>query len=250
MCNSYCIITSLTTNNFTKYSLVLNVIIIILNIIIIFISILCLISCEIDLIIKTGYMNYTNNILLCILFILGLLLIEFYRKKNYLLKDKKQISIIIIMVSLIMSVLKCFSSLIALAKIKRIYESIKIQSNYKNDRYEKLYKQVNLLLGYILTLFGLFIILSIFLIIYTLLIYNLRIIIFNNDVNNVYNNRNNISYLSTQPDISDNSNEIIINNINERNKNNNFYYLSKNIINKVEKDYEDKESQTIIKGII
>ena len=250
MCNSYCIITSLTTNNFTKYSLVLNVIIIILNIIIIFISILCLISCEIDLIIKTGYMNYTNNILLCILFILGLLLIEFYRKKNYLLKDKKQISIIIIMVSLVMSVMKCFSSLIALAKIKRIYESIKIQSNYKNDRYEKLYKQVNLLLGYILTFFGLFIILSIFLIIYTLLIYNLRIIIFNNDVNNVYNNRNNISYLSTQPDISDNSNEIIINNINERNKNNNFYYLSKNIINKVEKDYEDKESQTIIKGII
>lgn len=250
MCNSYCIITSLTTNNFTKYSLVLNVIIIILNIIIIFISILCLISCEIDLIIKTGYMNYTNNILLCILFILGLLLIEFYRKKNYLLKDKKQISIIIIMVSLVMSVMKCFSSLIALAKIKRIYESIKIQSNYKNDRYEKLYKQVNLLLGYILTFFGLFIILSIFLIIYTLLIYNLRIIIFNNDVNNVYNNRNNISYLSTQPDISDNSNEIIINNINERNKNNNFYYLSQNIINKVEKDYEDKESQTIIKGII
>lgn len=250
MCNSYCIITSLTTNNFTKYSLVLNVIIIILNIIIIFISILCLISCEIDLIIKTGYMNYTNNILLCILFILGLLLIEFYRKKNYLLKDKKQISIIIIMVSLVMSVMKCFSSLIAIAKIKRIYESIKIQSNYKNDRYEKLYKQVNLLLGYILTLFGLFIILSIFLIIYTLLIYNLRIIIFNNDVNNVYNNRNNISYLSTQPDISDNSNEIIINNINERNKNNNFYYLSQNIINKVEKDYEDKESQTIIKGII
>ena len=250
MCNSYCIITSLTTNNFTKYSLVLNVIIIILNIIIIFISILCLISCEIDLIIKTGYMNYTNNILLCILFILGLLLIEFYRKKNYLLKDKKQISIIIIMVSLVMSVMKCFSSLIAIAKIKRIYESIKIQSNYKFDRYEKLYKQVNLLLGYILTLFGLFIILSIFLIIYTLLIYNLRIIIFNNDVNNVYNNRNNISYLSTQPDISDNSNEIIINNINERNKNNNFYYLSQNIINKVEKDYEDKESQTIIKGII
>jgi hypothetical protein len=53
--------------------------------------------------------------------------------------------------------------------------------------------------------------------------------------------------MSTRPDINDNSQEIIINNLNEGNKNNNFYYLSQNIINKFEKEYEEKGVQTIIK---
>ena len=70
---------------------------------------------------------------------------------------------------------------------------------------------------------------------------------FNNDANNVYRNNGNLSYMSTRPDINDNSQEIIINNLNEGNKNNNFYFLSQNVINKFEKEFEEKEVQTVIK---
>ena len=89
----------------------------------------------------------------------------------------------------------------------------------------------------------------IILLIYSLLIYKLRLIAIRNDLNNVYHNNGNISYMSTKSDVNDNSREIIINNLNEENKkNNNFFFFSQNLINKFEKEYEDKGIQAVIKG--
>ena len=80
------------------------------------------------------------------------------------------------------------------------------------------------------------------------MIYNLRVVILNDERNNInIYNRNNLSYLSTKTDLGDNSREVIINNLS---KENNFYYFSDNIINEVQKDYEDKEIQTNIKGLV
>lgn len=247
MCNG-CIINSLTTNEIIKYCFFMNIIQLVISIFILFFSFLCFIVSNLDLIIKTGYMTYINNILFTIIFILIIILLEFYRKKNFLIKDKKQISIALVMICICISIFKFFSSLIIISKVKHIYLLIKDEKSNKNNEYKKLLDQINLLFIFLLIILGLFFIMSIFWILYTVLIHNMRIIIYN-DGNNSFYNRNNNSYLSTKPDIIDNSNEIIINNLNEGNKNNNFYFFSQNIINKFEKEYEDKGSQTIIKGI-
>ena len=247
MCNG-CIINSLTTNEIIKYCFFMNIIQLVISIFILFFSFLCFIVSNLDLIIKTGYMTYINNIFFIIIFILIIILLEFYRKKNFLIKDKKQISIALVMICICISIFKFFSSLIIISKVKHIYLLIKDEKSNKNNEYKKLLEQINLLFIFLLIILGLFFIMSIFWILYTVLIHNMRIIIYN-DGNNSFYNRNNNSYLSTKPDIIDNSNEIIINNLNEGNKNNNFYFFSQNIINKFEKEYEDKGSQTIIKGI-
>ena len=247
MCNG-CIINSLTTNEIIKYCFFMNIIQLVISIFILFFSFLCFIVSNLDLIIKTGYMTYINNILFTIIFILIIILLEFYRKKNFLIKDKKQISIALVMICICISIFKFFSSLIIISKVKHIYLLIKDEKSNKNNEYKKLLDQINLLFIFLLIILGLFFIMSIFWILYTVLIHNMRIIIYN-DGNNSFYNRNNNSYMSTKPDIIDNSNEIIINNLNEGNKNNNFYFFSQNIINKFEKEYEDKGSQTIIKGI-
>ena len=248
MCNTICIIRSLTANKFEKYSRYLNFFQIVLNCLIILFTILCFISCEINLIIKTGYANYINNILFSLIMILIIILIEYYHHKNYLIKDKKQTSSILIFLCLSITIIKSFNLLIAIAKLKRIYSIDKNDAYSYQKNYIKIYKQTKILSAYLLILLALFFILGIFWLIYLILFFNLRIIILNNDINNAYYNRNNISYISTKPDMEDNSQEIIINNINEEGKNNNFSYLSQNIINKIQKEYENKEVQTNIKG--
>ena len=243
MCYSHCILNSLTRNNFQKFSFILNIIQLSISIIIMIINLLIFIICDKHLIIRTGFMSFVNNIFLSFLIMLLLLVIEYYRRSNNLTKDKKQTTFTLICFCVLMTIIKCFSSLITIAKIDRIYILI------KDDKI--LFSQTTLMLGITLVTFGLYITSEIILIIYILFIYNLRIIIFNNDANNNINRNNgNLSYMSTRPDITDNSQEIIINNLNEGNKNNNFYFLSQNIINKFEKECEEKEAPTIIKGII
>ena len=251
MCNSYCLLNSFNTNKFAKYSFILNIIQLIINFLIIICTLLCFISCNLDLIIRTGYSYYIKNILYCLLTILIILLIFYYQNKNLLIKDKKQTCFILICLSASMNFMKCFTTLFLIGRVKRIYRTYKNQNKYYyGDEYNLGNKQTNLLLIYILILFGLFLFLGIFWLIYLYLLYNLRVIILNNDFNNVYNNRTNNSYISTKPDFEDNSQEIVINSLNDGNKNNNFIYFSQKIINNIEKEYEDKECQTIIKGII
>ena len=247
MCNSFCIFSHLNTNKFIKYSNILNILQIIINSFIIIISLLCFISCNLDLIIKTGYSNYINNIFFCLFMLIIIALIKYYHYKKILIKDKKQTSLILICLCFCVTITKCFSCLFAISKMIRIYRLIKIENS---KEIFKVYKQADLLLIYLIILLGLFIILGIFWLIYMILIYNLRIIILNNDINNIYYNRNNISYMSTKPDLDDNSQEIAINNLNEGYKNNNFNYFSQNIINNIQKEYENKEAQTNIKGLI
>jgi hypothetical protein len=188
-------------------------------------------------------MSYVNNIFLSLLIIPIIILIEFYRKRNNLTKEKKGASFILISLSLFMSIYKSFSSLIEISKIYRIYFLSKGDKNLLN--------QIKIIIGIKIMTLGLYFFSIIILLIYTLLIYKLRLISIHNDLNNVYHNNGNISYMSTKSDVNDNSKEIIINNLNEGNKkNNNFFFFSQNLINKFEKEYEDKGIQAVIKGNI
>ena len=229
MCYSNFILNSLSRNNFKKYSFILNIIQLSISFIIMFINLLIFIICDFSLIIKTGFFSYINNIFLCILIMLSLLIIEYYRRNNNLTKEKKQTTFILIFFCVLMTIMKCLTSLIIIAKIDQIYLL------NKNDKRKS--NQTKIMFGISMATFGLYVASGIILIIYILFIYNLRIIIFNNDVNNVYRNNGNLSYMSTKPDINGNSQEIIINNLNEGKKNNNFYFLSQNIINKFEKEF-------------
>ena len=248
MCNYICISNSTNINNFPKYSKLINLIQIILNSLIIFFTFLCFISCNLDYIIKTGYIYYINNIFFCFLMLLVSVFIYYYNKKKELINNKKQASIYFIMVCFCVTMINCFITLIVVVKLKRNYISKRYNNYYIKEI--SLIKQAKLLFIYLLIIFVLYLSLGIFYLINTTLIYNWRTIALTNEFNNEYNNRGNMSYLSTKSDINDNNQDIIINNLNEGNKNNNFCFLSQNIINKIEKEFEDKECQTSIKGII
>ena len=237
MCNSCCRLNSLTLDKFNKYSFLINILQISISSLIIFINLLIFIICNKSLIIRIGFMSYVNNIFLSLLIIPSIIIIELYRKRNNLTKEKKSTSMILISFSLFMSIYKLFSTLIEISKLHQINYLFRNEKNY--------FIQIKFILGVNIMNLGLYIFSIIILLIYSLLIYKIRLIAFHNDLNNVYHNNGNISYMSTKSDVNDNSREIIINNLNEGNKkNNNFFFFSQNLINKFEKEYEDKECQT------
>ena len=237
MCNSCCRLNSLTLDKFNKYSFLINIFQISISSLIIFINLLIFIICNKSLIIRIGFMSYVNNIFLSLLIIPSIILIELYRKRNNLTKEKKSTSMILISFSLFMSIYKLFSTLIEISKLHQINYLFRNEKNY--------FIQIKFILGVNIMNLGFYIFSIIILLIYSLLIYKIRLIAFHNDLNNVYHNNGNISYMSTKSDVNDNSREIIINNLNEGNKkNNNFFFFSQNLINKFEKEYEDKECQT------
>ena len=240
MANSCCRLNSLTLVKFNKYSFLINILQISISSLIIFINLLFFIICNNSLIIKIGFMSYVNNIFFSFLIISSIILIEFYRKRNNLTKEKKSTTIILISFSLFMSIYKLFSTFIEISKLHQINHLLRNEKN--------LFIQIKFMLGINIMNLGLYIFSIIILLIYSFLIYKLRLIAFHNDLNNVYHNNGNISYMSTKSDVNDNSREIIINNLNEGNKkNNNFFFFSQNLINKFEKEYEDKECQTNFK---
>ena len=179
MCNTICIIRSLTANKFEKYSRYLNFFQIVLNCLIILFTILCFISCELNLILKIGYSNFINNILFSLIMILIIILMKYYHHKNNLIKDKKQTCSILIFLSLSVTIIKFFNLLISIAKLKRISTINKTDASYHKN-YNKIYKQTRILSIYLLILLILFFILGIFWLIYLILFFNLRIIILNN----------------------------------------------------------------------
>ena len=248
MCNSLCIFNSINKKIFLKYSKVLNFSLALFNTSIIIVTLLCFISCNLDLIIITGYTNYINNIFFGLIMLSIIMLIVFYIYKQNFVNEKKQTSIILATICLCIVLIKIFSSLVIIGKLRSRFELIKKIEFASKKSYKESLNQSKLLLIYILIIFGLYIITGIFWLFYIVLIYNLRVVILNDERNNInIYNRNNLSYLSTKTDLGDNSREVIINNLS---KENNFYYFSDNIINKVQKDYEDKEIQTNIKGLV
>ena len=229
---------SININYFAERSNSLNFIQIILNSLQILLNLLCFISCSFDLILETGYLNYIHNIFCCFLMILISILINYYAKENYLRKDKKLSTRYFISLCISVTSVNFLLSFRSFLALRYTYLSSKFYNNKTNNEL----KQIKLLYIYSIIMLSLYTILDALYFIYIDLF---RIInFFDNDL------RNNISYLSTKSDINDNNQDIIINNLNERKKNNNFYFFSQNIINQIEKEYEDKESQTNIKGIM
>ena len=247
MCNSICLFNSINSKRFLNYSKILNITIILFNSLILLITILCFISCNLDLIIITGYISYINNIIFCLIMISIIMLIIFYTYKKNVINEKKQAIIILSAMCLCISMVKYFTTLTILRKVKNRYKMIKKFEYPDPKSYKDAYNQTKVLLIYLLMIFILYFFNLILWLFYIILIFSLRINIINNERNNNIYNRNNLSYLSTKTDLGENNREIIINNLNEEN---NYYYFSKNIIKEVEKDFEDKEIQTNIKGIV
>jgi hypothetical protein len=129
MCNFCCRINSLTIDKFNQYSFLINILQISISSIIIFINILIFIICDKYLIIRIGFMSYVNNIFLSLLILPTIILIDFYRKRNNLQKEKKGASFILINFILFMSIYKVFSSLIEISKLYHKYKLFKGEKN-------------------------------------------------------------------------------------------------------------------------
>jgi ABC-type microcin C transport system permease subunit YejE len=164
------------------------------------------------------------------------------------MRDKKQASIFIVFACFWVSIIFCFLSLVAIGKLKTKFKS-RLFEYYSNHKNYEVVKQIKILFIYLIIILASYLILTIVWLINITLIYNFKINVYNNAVND-YDYGNNISYLSTQSDLNENNQENIINNINDENKKNNICFLSQNIINKIEKEFKDNGCQTIIKANI
>ena len=88
MCRFNRIFNNAALDKFSCISLIFNALIISLNLVILIFLFLCLIQGKYKVLLKTEMLSYINIILLCILMIIIIALIEYYRFKNYLIKTK------------------------------------------------------------------------------------------------------------------------------------------------------------------
>lgn len=233
-------ITSINNNSYSNIILSFNILCYSFNFILIIISLIILSRFETLLVIKSGYMGLINNILISIILIFLVFNLDYYRQKQIFLREKKYASVMLLLISAFLSFIKLFSSVNNLTKLKRI----KKRNNNINDQDYNSFSntEINKLIKFFILLIIIFIILLCVLIVYIYFVYKMKVNTVRNGVNNNIYNRTNNSNLSTRPDNADCSTEIIVNDID----NNKFCYVSQNIINDVEKEYCNKETQTII----
>lgn len=216
---------SLNNDKILKILYVVNVIIFSVFILIIISSIFSLISFDYSLISQIGYISFINNVFLSILGISLIGLVEYYRTKNFLIKDKKTPSFFILFFCIVLGLIKLLSSLGLLLRFKSI----------KN-------REIKNLLIIIYIIFSFYVLLEIFLIIDSFLLQLMKKNIIRMQINNRYISTNE-SNISTKPDIIENSNEILIDNYHNKDM---FFYISQKVINNVQKEFINKEIQTII----
>ena len=120
------------------------------------------------------------------------------------------------------------------------------KKNLNSDFASKIVKQINKQKTYLIIILCTFILAFLLYIFYVISLFNMNIIFMNIYFNNAQND-DKISNISTEVDISnDNNNENNISNIN-MDKIKYKYYFSENIMSKIEKEYKDKMTQTIVK---
>ena len=248
MCPCRCLINSLNEKNFAKLSIILNILIILINSLIIIINLSCFFFPSLELIIKTGVHNYINNIFYPLIILSIIILIIYYRQKKQLQK-KKRVSMFLFLFCFFFAIFQISSNESSSSLLKSLYKETSKKGFDSNEAYKKFKKETSFLSTSLSEIICLYVLLEIFLLVYFCLIYNLRIVLFQQEFNDNFRDFGNINNLSTGPDINDDSQEIVINNLNAGSKNNNFYFFSEKIINGLEKTYEDKEIQTNIKGL-
>ena len=243
MCRFNRIFNNSALNKFSCISLIFDALIISLNLVILFFIFLCLIQEKYQVLLKTEMLSYINNILLCILMLVIIALIEYYRCKNYLIKTKVNASIIFLSTCCFISIIefiKSFDSILSIKKYMLLY-NIGKRAILNDDIYE-LNKRMNKQKKYLTIISVIFIFLEIVYIIYIITIYNMKIVYFSLN----FNNDERFDDVSTEVDISanQNGNQIGISDLNIG-KIKCSYFISQKIVDKIEKEYKDKYTQTI-----
>lgn len=219
----------------------INLFIILFNLVIIFLVLVCLIQDKYEIYLKTGILSFINHIFFSFIKIILFILLEYYSCKNRLIRKKRSVSLIISIACFITSLTKSFSVFDPINKINK-YKSLYIVN--KTTIYNKYIipnKQINKQKKYLTLIFIMLIAQLALFAIYIILICYINILFDNNnEINSQIDNI--ISEQSTEVEVN-NDDENIINYLNNgkiRYK----YYLSENIMNKIEKEYKDQMTQT------
>ena len=219
----------------------INLFIILFNLVIIFLVLVCLIQDKYEIYLKTGILSFINHIFFSFIKIILFILLEYYSCKNRLIRKKRSVSLIISIACFITSLTKSFSVFDPINKINK-YKSLYIVN--KTTIYNKYIipnKQINKQKKYLTLIFIMLIAQLALFAIYIILICYINILFDNNnEINSQVDNI--ISEQSTEVEVN-NDDENIINYLNNgkiRYK----YYLSENIMNKIEKEYKDQMTQT------
>ena len=243
MCRFNRIFNNAALDKFSCISLIFNALIISLNLVILIFLFLCLIQGKYKVLLKTEMLSYINIILLCILMIIIIALIEYYRFKNYLIKTKINTSIIFLSTCSFISIIEFIKSFDSILSIKRYMLLYNISKRAILDDYiYQLQKRMNKQKNYLTIISIIFIFLLILYILYIIIIYNMKIVYFSLN----FNNDERFGDVSTEVDIdvNQNGNQIGINILNMNNIKCS-YFVSKKIVDKIEKEYKDKYTQTI-----
>ena len=219
----------------------INLFIILFNLVIIFLVLVCLIQDKYEIYLKTGILSFINHIFFSFIKIILFILLEYYSCKNRLIRKKRSVSLIISIACFITSLTKSFSVFDPINKINK-YKSLYIVN--KTTIYNKYIipnKQINKQKKYLTLIFIMLIAQLALFAIYIILICYINILFDNNNEINAQID-NIISEQSTEVEVN-NDDENIINYLNNgkiRYK----YYLSENIMNKIEKEYKDQMTKT------
>ena len=219
----------------------INLFIILFNLVIIFLVLVCLIQDKYEIYLKTGILSFINHIFFSFIKIILFILLEYYSCKNRLIRKKRSVSLIISIACFITSLTKSFSVFDPINKINK-YKSLYIVN--KTTIYNKYIipnKQINKQKKYLTLIFIMLIAQLALFAIYIILICYINILFDNNnEINSQVDNI--ISEQSTEVEVN-NDDENIINYLNNG-KIKYKYYLSENIMNKIEKEYKDQMTQT------
>jgi len=117
MCRLNRIFTNLPLEKFSRISFIFNASIISLNLVIVVFIFLCLIQGKYQVLLKTEMLTYVNIVFFCILMIIIISFIEYYRYKKYLIKTKINASMIFLSLCCFISIIefiKSFDSILSI----------------------------------------------------------------------------------------------------------------------------------------
>ena len=219
----------------------INLFIILFNLVIIFLVLVCLIQDKYEIYLKTGILSFINHIFFSFIKIILFILLEYYSCKNRLIRKKRSVSLIISIACFITSLTKSFSVFDPINKINKYKSLFNVNKTTIYNKYIIPNKQINKQKKYLTLIFIMLIAQLALFAIYIILICYINILFDNNnEINSQVDNI--ISEQSTEVEVN-NDDENIINYLNNgkiRYK----YYLSENIMNKIEKEYKDQMTQT------
>ena len=242
MCRINCLFNNISLEKCSRISFYFNISLLVLNVVIIFFTSLSIIEDKYEIILKTEMLYYVNNIFICFLMIVEILIIEYYRCKKYLIKSKINVSIFFLALSAFVSIMEFIETFDSITSIKRYMLLFNMNKKVLYNDYAKQFnEQIDQQKTYLTIISILLIVLTLLYIFYLISLFNIKIIYFSVNFNNRQIDERIVNE-STEVDISNNDNIINYLNIDGIKKS---YFFSQNIVNKLEKEYKDEFTQTI-----